>query len=280
MKEQKSVVELVQERMAKGDVFLPVFDRTALKIQKELAKEDPDMQLVERMITVDPAMAGQVLRLANSSFFKGLTKVASVRNAIVRLGVKEVSNIVAMVSHRRYFISDDPFIKGIMDRLWRHSVGCAIGCHWIAQKVRFEAPLQEAFFAGLLHDVGKLFILIVLREIRKEHGKAFLPSEGVVDEVFSSLHCELGFNLMQQWNLPDAYATVARDHHQTDLDPQQILLAVVRVADKACNKIGIGLAEDPGLVLTGTPEVDLLGLSDIEIARLEIHLEDSRTLAG
>lgn len=280
MKEQRSVVELVQDRMEKGDVFLPVFDRTALKIQKELAKEDADMQLIERMISVDPAMAGQVLRLANSSFFKGLSKVTSVRNAMVRLGVKEVSNIVAMVSHQRYFISDDPFIKGIMDGLWRHSVGCAIGCHWIAQEVRFEAPAHEAFFAGLLHDVGKLFILIVLREIRKEHGEDFLPSESVVGEVFSSLHCELGFNLMQQWNLPDTYAIVARDHHKADLDPQQILLAVVRVADKACNKMGIGLAEDPDLVLTGTPEVDLLGLSEIEIARLEIHLEDSRTLAG
>lgn len=279
MEEQRSVVDIICERVDKGDVTLPVFDRTALRIQEELAKEDPDLGLIERMITIDPALTGQLLRMANSSFYKGLSKVTSVRNAIVRLGVGEISNIVTLVAHRRYFVSKDPFVRGIMAQLWRHSVGCAIGSRWIAERVGFEAPSHEAFFAGLLHDVGKLFILAVLQDLRKQNGNGFLPSEGVVGEIFSSLHCDQGFTLMNNWNLPEKYCVIARDHHLEEFDPHHFLLGIVRMANSVCNKAGIGLNTDADIVLSASAEADLLGLSEVDIARLEIHLEDSRALS-
>jgi hypothetical protein len=67
---------------------------------------------------------------------------------------------------------------------------------------------------------------------------------------------------------------VARDHHLEDFDANNFLLPIVRLADMVCNKMGFGLNIDPSLDLSSTPEAALLGLSEIDLVRLEIEMED------
>jgi hypothetical protein len=62
--------------------------------------------------------------------------------------------------------------------------------------------------------------------------------------------------------------------------PNDTLLIIVRLANKACNKLGIGLSKDPSIILAATPEASLLGLSEVFLAELEIILEDSMILQG
>ena len=66
------------------------------------------------------------------------------------------------------------------------------------------------------------------------------------------------------------------DHHQEEFDPNNLLLALVRLADKACCKLGIGLDEEPSLVLAATSEAEILHTSEVDLARMEIMLEDSQ----
>jgi hypothetical protein len=86
--------------------------------------------------------------------------------AIVRMGVNEVANIVARITHENNFRSKDPFLHTIMRRLWRHALGVAMAAHWLAKECGLQNLAHEAFFAGLLHDVGKLFILSVIDELK------------------------------------------------------------------------------------------------------------------
>jgi HD-like signal output (HDOD) protein len=81
---------------------------------------------------------------------------------------------------------------------------------------------------------------------------------------------------MSQWNLPENYCLVARDHHLAEFDGNNFLLVLVRLANQVCNKMGIGLIEDPSIVLLETPEAAQLQLSEIDLARLEVRLEDSQ----
>ena len=81
---------------------------------------------------------------------------------------------------------------------------------------------------------------------------------------------------MSHWNLPAKYSEIARDHHEPEFDANNLLLALVRLADKACCKLGIGLDEEPSLVLAATPEAEILHISEVDLARLEIMLEDSQ----
>ena len=112
-----SFIEIVENRIAGNSVRLPVFNTTAARVQQEIGREEPDLRLIEKLIVSDQALTAEVMRFSNSSFYKGLTQVATVRSAIVRLGINEVSNIVTMVAHENQFRSKDPFLNGVMRQL-------------------------------------------------------------------------------------------------------------------------------------------------------------------
>ena len=84
MHQDKSFIEIVDQHLASSDARLPVFNTTALRIQQEIAKEEPNLRLIEKLIVSDQSLTAKVLSVSNSSFYKGLQQVATVRNAIVR----------------------------------------------------------------------------------------------------------------------------------------------------------------------------------------------------
>jgi len=275
MDQGSSFLEIINKYLNSNSTTLPVFNKTGMRIQKETAKNDPNTDIIEKLITSDQALTGQVLRTANSAFFKGLFKVSTVRNAIVRLGLNEISNIVMLVTQKANFQSKNQALSEFMDNLWRHSVGCAIGAQWIAVQSGYREKAHEAFSAGLLHDMGKLFILSVIDSISQSGKLKNMPSNELLLEVMVSLHTEYGHSLLHKWNLPDSYCEVARDHHLEDLPQNNDILVMVRLANQACNKLGIGERENPEIILAATPEAGYLGLEEIHLAELEIKLEDS-----
>ncbi len=276
MHQDKSFIEIVDQHLASSDARLPVFNTTALRIQQEIAKEEPNLRLIEKLIVSDQSLTAKVLSVSNSSFYKGLQQISTVRNAIVRLGINEVSNIVMLVTHENNFRSKDPFVHGIMRKLWRHSVGCAMGANWLAKQCGLHALAHEAFFAGLLHDVGMLFILSVIDDLKHADESQAQPSNALLVEAMETLHSSHGHSLMSNWNLPPKYSQIARDHHQEEFDPNNLLLVLVRLADKACCKMGIGMDEDPSMVLAATAEAEAIHISEVDLARMEIMLEDSQ----
>ncbi len=280
MEQQGSFIEIVDQQLASSNARLPVFNATALKIQREIAKDEPDIRLIERLIVSDQSLTAKVLSVSNSSFYKGLNQVATVHNAILRLGINEVSNIVMLVTHENNFRSKDPFVHGIMRALWRHSVACAIGSNWLAKKCGLQGMAHEAFFAGLLHDVGKLFILTVVDDLKHSNDLDVQPSDALLAEAMSSLHCSHGYELMVHWNLPEKYSRIVRDHHREEFNTKDLLLVLVRLADKVCLKMGIGMVEEPDLVLVATPEAEAMHICEVDLAQLEIKLEDSQVIAN
>jgi len=280
MDAERSLVEMIDHFATSKTVKLPAFNATALRIQKEVAREEPDFRLIEKLIVSDQSMTGEVLRVSNSSFYKGLTQVTTVRDAIIRLGIKEVSNIVSLVALQYNFKSKDPAVHKFMGKLWRHSVGCAIGANWLARQTGFQALAHETFIAGLLHDVGKLYVLKVVDDMKASAEIETLPSDTVINEVMQQLHTDQGYSLMVHWNLPEKYCQIARDHHLADLDGNNFVLVLVRLANQMCHKMGIGLIEDPTIVMMETPEAVQLQLSEVDLARLEVRLEDTQVFAG
>jgi HD-like signal output (HDOD) protein len=281
MEAESSLVGMIDHFVASKKVKLPAFNATALRIQKEVAKAEPDSRLIEKLIVSDQSLTGEVLS----------TQVATVRDAIIRMGNIEVSNIVSLVALQHNFQSKIPAMHKIMGKLWRHSVGCAIGANWLARQTGFQALAHETFIAGLLHDVGKLYVLKVVDDMKASGEIENLPSDTVIDELMQQLHTDQGYTLMAQWNLPEKYCQVARDHHLAEFDGSNFLLVLVRdgsnfllvlvrLANQVCHKMGIGLIEDPSIVLLETPEAAQLQLSEMDLARLEVRMEDSQVVAG
>lgn len=278
MGEAQSFIEIVDNRITSSQARLPVFNASAARIQQEVRKEEPDLRQIEKLIVSDQALTAEVLRFSNSSFYKGLTQVTTVRNAIVRLGVNEVANIVMTVTHESQFRSKDPFFHGVLRKLYRHAMGTAVASHWLCRHCGLHGIASEAYFAGLLHDVGKLFILTVIEDLVHSEKSAINPSNALLMEAMDHLHTGHGYTLMKHWNLPERYAEVARDHHAEALNSENYLALTVRLANKTCNKMGIGLRQDAGLVLVATPEANELHMSEVDIAKMQILLEDTQAL--
>jgi len=276
---QESLIDIVKEYIASGKAELPVFSSSAMRVQQELVKEEPNLQVLEKIISCDQSLSSQVLKIANSAFYKGLVEVATIKAAIVRLGMQEIGRIALLASAKNQFRSKNPTLNRMMKQLWQHSVGTALGAYWVSKRCKFEHLAGHAFFAGLLHDVGKLFVIVVLDQLKKQNKDLYI-TEALILEAIESLHTEQGYALMQRWNMPEQYCLVVRDHHTEEFDSKDMLLTIVRVANMICIKIGIGPLHDPDLNPTNSLEMSLLNLSEIDIAELEIMLEDTPTLAG
>src|SRR5216683_2757559 len=279
MPAEKSLVDIIRERVSSQALQLPVFPHVALKLMNVLAKVDYSIAQVAQMIIEDQALSSHVLRLANSAFFGGLSKVTTIRDAIVRLGARQVTNVVTVVTQSQQYCTQDKTLEAYMQTLWKHSLGCALGTKWFAEKTGYKELAQEGLLAGLLHDIGQLLLLKVLEDVQASEPELILSKPVIVD-VLQHMHVEQGTMLMQHWNIPELYVEIVRQHHAETYDTTNTLLLMVRLVDMACKKMGIGLHHDPSIVLATTAEAQDLGAKEGVLAELEIMLEDAMTLSN
>ncbi len=274
-----SLIDVINRFIESDAVMLPVFNSAAASIQQELAKNEPSIQVVEKIITADQALATQVLKIANSSFYRGLTEVGTVRASIMRLGMKEIEKVVLLATSRNHFKSTDKTINLLMKKLWQHAVGCAYGTVWLARRHTYGVEQSQAFFGGLFHDVGKLLVLVIIEQIKRRN-QSLKITDALLLEAMDRLHAREGGKLLAKWNMPEYFCVIAREHHSSELDDKNILMLLVRMSNLVCHKLGIGLVRDPSLILPATLEASLLNLSEIDLAELEIALEDTAVLAS
>lgn len=267
-----SIKTLIEKHVGSDEFKLPVFSQVALEIQQAI-NSDADIEAIESIIRKDQALAAEILRLANSAFFAGLSKQKTIQQALIRLGLKRVFSIVMLAAQKQAFQARNPFLNEVMESLWKQAAASAAGCRWVAQRCGFQELAEDAFLAGLLHDLGALVVLKANDEILND-GIASDMTTDVMKEVIDSLHTEYGHRVMLEWELPQEYAEVARDHHAAETARSSQLLHIVRLVDAVCRKVGIGLTHDPDLALEGLPEVQHLGIKDVHLAELEITMED------
>ena len=275
-----SLIVQINDFVNQGNFKLPVFDDIALRIMKMARHEDFDIREMSRMIYQDQVLVAEVLKAANSPFFGGLSAITTIKDAIVRLGARQVADLVLMASERTKYTAKDPRFKKMLNSLWKHAVACAMGSQWLARKLNYHEKDNEAFIGGLLHDIGKLFLLRVLDAMQEAGNTPFTISFDLSSELINSFHSEQGFELLKKWNLPPIYCEIARDHHKEEFDQFNIPLVLIRLTNQACNKLGIGTESDPSIELMSAPEAISLQVKEIALAELEIMLEDTMNISG
>ena len=271
----ESLLDRIKHLIDSGTLELPVFNETAAKLQSLNMDEGVDTDEVEKLILADQVLAAEVLRAANSAFFCGLTEIHTVRKAIIRLGVQQVSRLVLLASHRSKYDARDPELRRMAQTLWSHSSATAMAAGWVVRRLGFGNLLEaEAFLGGLLHDVGKLVIIRAIDEIKLKNAPYDLSAH-LMEEILETAHPELGFSFLKHRDVPDVYCEIARDHHLKDFDPTKIALVSVRLANSVAAKVGLSFRPDPSVVPSALPEAQCLNASAILLAELEIMLEDS-----
>ncbi len=271
--ESGSLLDRINRLIEADKLTLPVFDKVALRIRELTADKNCDVADVDRVISSDQALCAEVLRAANSPFYGGLSPIRTIQNAVVRLGLDQVTRLVCLASQFSKYRARDRQLSAMLQELWHHSSTTAIASQWIAKRLRAEEIEDECFLGGLFHDIGKLLILRAIDEINYLEGRLTI-SKTLVREVLDVAHTQLGYNLLTRWSIPKVYAQIALTHHNEEFDATDLTLVTVRLANEATKKLGVDLNPDPTIVLTSTPEAHLLKVSDVLLAELEVMLED------
>jgi HD-like signal output (HDOD) protein len=208
-----------------------------------LAEPSTDIFDVVRTINEDQALAAQVLRMANSPSYMGRNKCETIKSAAIRLGARQITNLAMAASHASLHASENPIVNDVMQDLWLHSHACALGCKSVALNTGQQNLADQAYMAGLLHDIGKLYLLKALERIIINGELAIVLERELLLSVFSDMHVDFGCRLMDHWNLPDIYRTVVADHHAEHFDSSDLLLAIVRMVN--CNSRNFNLSLYP-----------------------------------
>ncbi len=269
--EEGSLADWIEAQFASLSHKLPVVHPLALELERLKSDGRVTLDQIVVLIERDPTLAGQVLRLANSAFYRGLAKVETLNRAVVRLGIKKVVSLAFAASQSLAYRSNRQPFAGMLANLWQRAYLGAQGARWLAERIGHAEQAEEAFLAALFHDLGEAFLVRALEELAQQGVEL---SQAVIEEAVACLHPEIGARLLEQWNLPEQYTRIACGHHRPELAEGDWLMACVRLVDLACLKLGIGQAAHGELALAATLEAEALGLKEISLAQFEITLED------
>jgi len=211
---------------------IPAFPTVVLRVLDIVSKDDPDFDLLVREIASDATLSAQVLRLANSPLFGFAAEIGTVQHAVVALGAAQVQSLVMSVATANY--SRAALRTEALQKVWRHAVASAILSREVARAAGM--PLEQAYCLGLLHDIGRLGLLVAWPDdynlILQEADRDSMSLLDLERRLFGKDHCEVGRLLVEQWKLPPEFRVVAGRHH----DPPTGMLEVdnLKVAWLGC----------------------------------------------
>lgn len=256
--------------------------------------DDPETSAADlaSLISTDPALAARLLKLANSAFYGFPKRIGTVNLAVVALGLETVRDLCLSVLIADCFFQDSENLPFEMTVFWRHSLSVGVASRMICKLSGADRP-GEGFIAGLLHDIGKLFLgkyfpkdYREMINIMERESRELLNAER---DQFGVTHPVAGSWLIEEWNLPEWLMAAVRDHHQqvVRLAPGESdcsrLARVVAFADYLVRKL-LDTGEDTGVDAPITKEMirelklkqDTSGAPEIEYYLAELGLELER----
>lgn len=194
---------------------LPTLPGIAIRILEAVQKEEPDLKEIGNIISMDPPLSAEVLKIINSAFYGLPSKVTSVFHAISLLGINTVKNLALSFTLVKNFRVEalEAFDHTLF---WKDSLIGAVATKLLAEKILPEYS-EDAFFLGLLHNIGILTLLqcmpkqysLVLKEMEFSD-YAYHEAE---DQILGFNHMTVGEYLVKTWGLPETFYKPIGSHH-------------------------------------------------------------------
>jgi HD-like signal output (HDOD) protein len=236
--------------------------------------EDPKStaQDLHEVINNDPALCSRILKVVNSSFYGLPGQIGSINRAIVLLGLNAVKNIAIAASLAKLFRGGSLTPTFAARDLWAHSMATAAAAKAIAEHLKLGLA-DEAFLAGLIHDIGVVVEIQYDRhKLIEVLGKVNPDASGVPagsmleaeEEIFGATHQDFGRGLCEKWKFPKSFGYVTGYHHNPLQLPSEsrTLACVICIADHLAAEVPGGFRMD---MPSTEPPVEVL--NDLKLTR-------------
>ncbi len=278
---------------------MPSLSTTATKVLETCNNPQSSPNDLNRLIALDPVLAGQVLRLINSAYYSLRHPISSLTRAIIMLGVNTVKNLVLSFAILQQLPIAKPFGALYPVSFWEHSVAVGVIAKWLAEFKRVDLKDQEDYFVGgLLHDLGKIPLNHQFADetqqamvLARQHRWSAVHAESI---IFGFDHSMVGGLIARKWRLSPAFVNVLAYHHRPAESPENNsqLVFMVALADVYARLLENDLDEDAladdefATLLMARVGLDASTLAQVrntvlaEIDRAKIFLEISQRKPG
>jgi HD-like signal output (HDOD) protein len=228
--------EEISQALAKEVVSIPDYPENIAQLERMLTDGNVPFAKVAGVIQRDPALTAEILKIVNSAQYVLPHKVNNIQNAVSLIGIRGLKNILLFYGTQS--VIDEKY--GSMEGIWKHAYRCAFYAHAIAREFTFTSLADDAYIAGILHDIGKIVVMSVHPGIL-ENVSALCAAKGIDTKLFEKLtvgisHAAVGGHVAQKWNFPDSIVIPVTFHHRPFLAPDEWidLTAIVCFADTLC----------------------------------------------
>lgn len=224
---------------------LPSVPAVASAVLEVTSDPNSSAETLREVIDRDPALCLRILKVANSSLYSFSREIETVQHAIALLGFRTVTSIVLAASLRKVFTH-----FGLAEKqLWEHSTISGAVAARLSSYGPIDVDRDDAFTAGLLHDLGKIALNNTARKKYTEvfsrvynEGLSFVEAE---NEILGFDHAEFGACVAAKWKLSKSLENAIRFHHDQEGAEQlpeddKRLTALTSVVTASCTRLGVG----------------------------------------
>ncbi len=266
---------------------LPPFPQVAQKVMALLDDPDVAVDALVEVVQMDPTITANVIKAANSPIYGLVHKVDNLAQALALLGNETFAEIVFTSASAKLLGREQPGYDLDQGDLWKHSLAVALMTQVICENVG-RPPSSVLYTAALLHDIGKValnrFVHSKYQQILEDVEKKGIPFLAAEREVLGLDHAELGARMVLDWNFSQEMAELIRCHHDPSPHPKDFDLAVLYIANTACQMIGLGGGADGVSPRWQEEAMELVGIKhfdlDLAMAELLIRLDKAEAMLG
>lgn len=256
---------------------LPPMPASVVQLSALLHRPEARMDEIERVVARDEALTLAVLKAANSARFGAPGRVFSLRESVIRLGIRRLFRI-GVEAQSKAVLGRGAAGWGLeRGALWAGALGGAVAAESLSRRVN-GADTDLCYVGALLRDIGKLALEEALGAgyvdrilARMTEGASFSETER---EAYGFDHAEIGALLVEAWGLPARVASIVRRHHHPPADDASAdpAIDVVHAADAVAHWAGLGIGDD-GL----QERLDRRVRESLRLDRIVIEQEIART---
>jgi HD-like signal output (HDOD) protein len=253
----RALESMLVQHLDGHDLTMPPMPGVPERVRRRLSDRRCNFVDVAEEISQDQVVAAAVLRAANSPLYRGASPITSLQSAVSRLGVNILRSLMMHQALQAVMFEGRGGDRRFAQMLWRRSLAGAHIMTELSHLVGIDS--DEAFMAGLLHDVGNVIVLRVARDQRA------IMRSGVDAETFEYLcymcHQEFGELVADAWNLPSGLKSLVSNHHTRPGpdDPLRSERLMIHLSDLICSMLGYSPAASCALL--ESPAIDELGLA-------------------